>query len=87
MYKIFRIFLGSNNLRSAGVGRAWRGMRQGDRRELYLGLALAALSWIRQSKPGKELIYKKEVRKDSAIVIHHRRKGDPKIEVIKPQTR
>jgi hypothetical protein len=31
------------------------------------------------------LIYRKRVPEGSAIVIHHRRRGDPRIEVVKPK--
>lgn len=84
MKTIMRTLLGSSDLKAAGMNRVWRGIRQGDRRDLYLGAALAAIAFLRQGNSGKQLIYRKSVPRGSAVVIHHRRHGDPKIEVIRP---
>ena len=70
-----------------GVTRALRGLRRGDQRELVLGLALAIFAYMKSGDTDRELLFRKKVPEGSAIVIHHRRRGDPKIEVIKPQTR
>jgi hypothetical protein len=67
-----------------GVDRTLRGLRTGDQRQLYLGLGLAAFSYLSRTAPRKRLIYRKAVPEGSAIVIHHKRVGDPKIEVIRP---
>ncbi|MEX0796904.1 MAG: hypothetical protein WD274_09435 [Acidimicrobiia bacterium] len=74
----------SSDLKTAGYARVWRGLRVGDRRDLYLGVTLALISVLRQDSGGKELIYRKKLPEGTALVIHHRRKGDPKIKVIKP---
>lgn len=84
MDRLFRTLFGTANMRSQGYGRAFRGLRQNDRREMMLGLALTALAIMRDSRGKKELLFRKEVPTGSAIVIHHKRRGDPKIEVIKP---
>lgn len=76
--------LDSSDLKTAGYARVWRGLRVGDRRDLYLGVTLALISVLRQDSGGKELIYRKKLPEGTALVIHHRRKGDPKIKVIKP---
>jgi hypothetical protein len=39
---------------------------------------------VRSSRPRRRLIFSKKLPEGSALVIHHRRSGDPKIEVIKP---
>jgi hypothetical protein len=70
------------DLRAVGVDRTLRGLRTGDQREVYLGLA--ALAYLGKMAPRRRLIYRKTVPVGSAIVISHRRSGDPKIEVIKP---
>lgn len=67
-----------------GYRRSLRGVREGDTRELALGLALAAFAYLRSTSPRKELLYRKTVPKGSAIVIHNRKRGAPKIEVRKP---
>lgn len=84
MNRLLRTLFGTANMRSQGYGRALRGLRQNDRREMLLGIALTALAVIRDSRGQKELLFRKEVPAGSAIVIHHKKRGDPKIEVIKP---
>lgn len=76
--------LGIRDLRAVGVDRALRGLRTGDQKELYTGLGLATLAHLSKSAPRKRLLYRKRVPAGSALVIHHRRRGNPKIEVIKP---
>jgi len=76
--------LGSTDMKTAGYGRVWRGLRRGDRRDLYLGVTLALVSLLRQKSNDKQLIFRKKLPEGSALVIHHKKKGDPKIEVIKP---
>jgi len=44
-----------------------------------------ALAYLQRSKPKRKLLYRKTVSPGSAIVIHHKKWGDPKIEVIKPE--
>lgn len=85
MFRRLRSLYATPAVRSAGAGRLWRGLRSGERRDLFLGAALLAFSWLRQSKPKKELLFRKEVPVGSAIVIHHNRRGDPRIEVVKPK--
>lgn len=85
MDRLLRTFLGTSNLRREGYSRALRGFRRSDRREMWFGLAMAALSVIRAGSNEKELLFRKEVPAGSAIVVHHKRRGDPKIEVIKPK--
>ncbi len=85
MKRLIDWMVGSPNWGTAGLDRTLRGLRSGDRRELFLGLGLAALSYARRTSPQKQLLYKKTVPEGSAIVIHHRRVGSPKIEVVKPK--
>lgn len=73
--------------RREGYRRSMRGLREGDRRELAIGLALAALAYLRSTTPRRELLYRKTVPKGSAIVIHHRKRGAPKLEIVKPKRR
>ena len=73
--------------RSEGYRRSLRGLREGNRRELTVGLALAALAYLQSTSPRKELLFRKTVPKGSAIVVHHKRRGAPTLEVIKPKKR
>jgi len=50
-----------------------------------MGLGLAALSYLSRTKQPKRLLYRRNVPEGSAIVIHNKRMGDPKTEVIKPR--
>lgn len=76
--------LGGSDAREAGYERTLRGLREGDRREFYLGLALSALAYLQRTKPRKELLYRKEVPEGSALVIHHKKSGNPRLQIIKP---
>ena len=81
---ISRQILGEGGTES-GYDRTLAGLRTRDRRELMVGLALVGLSYLRRTKPSRQLIYKKSVPAGSAVVIHHRKRGKPKIEVVKPK--
>lgn len=80
-------FLGGSDAREAGYNRTLRGIREGDTRELYLGLALSALAYLQRTKPRKQLLYRKEVAEGSALVIYHKRSGNPRLEIVKPSKR
>lgn len=84
MNKLFRTFFGESSIRSAGAGRVWRGLRDGDRRDLLMGAAFLGFAYLRNTGPKKELLYRKELPVGSTIVVRHAKKGEPKIEVIKP---
>lgn len=84
MKRLFERLVGGPNLAAIGFRRTMRGLREGDQRELYYGLSLWAIAYLRRTAARKTLIYRKSVPEGSAIVIHHKRIGDPKIEVIKP---
>jgi hypothetical protein len=79
--------IGIRDIRTASIDRTMRGIRTGDQRELYTGLGLAALAYLRATRPRRRLVFSKKLPEGSALVIHHRRSGDPKIEVIKPPTK
>jgi hypothetical protein len=85
--RLLRAALGDSDIRAQGARRALRGAREADNRELALGLALSALSYLRGTKPRRRLIYRKVVPEGSAIVVHNRRWGDPKLEIVKPKRR
>ena len=82
--KLTRKALGARDPREEGLRRALGGLRSGDQRQLYLGLALSAVAYLSRTKPRRQLLYRKTVPVGSAIVVQHREKGAPQIEVIKP---
>jgi hypothetical protein len=67
-----------------GLRRTLGGLRTGDQRELFLGLALSGLAYLNRTRPRRRLLYRETVPVGSAIVVHHRERGEPRIEVIKP---
>lgn len=79
--------LGGSDARQAGYERTLRGLRESDRRELYMGLALSALAYLQRTKPRKELLYRKTVPEGSALVIHHKKSGNPRLQIVKPGKR
>jgi hypothetical protein len=85
MDRILRL-LGIRDLTAASVDRTLRGLRTGDQRELYTGLSLAALAYMRRTRPRRRLLYRRRLPEGSAVVIHHKRRGDPRIQVIRPPT-
>jgi hypothetical protein len=83
MKRLLRLF-GFRDTGPQGVKRTLRGLRTGDQRELYIGLALAALTYLKKTRPGKKLIYSKTLSGDSAIVVRTTEPGRPRLKVTKP---
>jgi hypothetical protein len=83
--RLKRRALGYQDPRAEGQRRALKGLREGDNRELLLGLVLSGLAYLQRTAPRKQLIYRKEVPEGSALVIHHKTHGAPKLEIIKPE--
>lgn len=79
--------LGYRDPREEGIRRTLTGLRVGDQRELYIGLALTALAYLRRTEPKRQLLYRRTVPEGSALVIHHKKSGAPKLEIIKPSKR
>ena len=79
--------LGYRDPRDEGIRRTLTGLRVGDQRELYIGLALTALAYLRRTEPKRQLLYRRTVPEGSALVIHHKKSGAPKLEIIKPSKR
>jgi len=76
--------LGYRDPRAEGVRRALRGFREGDQRDLYIGLALWAFAYLRNTSPKKQLLYRKTVPEGSTLVIRHTKRGTPRLEIHKP---
>lgn len=76
--------LGYQDPRSEGLRRSLRGLREGDGRELTVGLTLAAIAYLQRTAPRKQLLYRKTVPEGSALVIHHKKRGTPKLEIRRP---
>lgn len=75
---------GVRDIKSEGYRRSLKGLREGDARELSLGLVLAIISYLRDTRPKKELVYRQKVPEGAALVIHHKKKGTPRLEIRRP---
>ena len=58
--------LGARDLREEGMLRALGGLRSGDQRQLYLGLALSAVAYLSRTQPRRQLLFRKTVPVGSA---------------------
>ncbi len=85
--KFIRRVWGGSDAREVGFDRTLRGLREGDSTDLYFGLALSALAYLQRTKPRKKLIHRQTVPEGTAIVIHHKKSGNPRLEIIKPKKR
>lgn len=85
--KALRVALGTSDAARAGRLRLLEGLRYGDRRQLYLGLALSAVAYLQRTKPRKILIHRQTLPEGTALVIHHTRSGTPRLEIVKPRRR
>jgi hypothetical protein len=85
--KFMRSVWGGSDAREVGFDRTLRGLREGDSTDLYFGLALSALAYLQRTKPRKKLIHRQTVPEGTAIVIHHKKSGTPRLEIIKPRKR
>ncbi len=70
-----------------GLRLTLKGAREGDYRQLSMGLALFALAYLRTTAPRRQLLYRKRVPTGSAIVVYHKKSGAPKLEIVKPKRR
>lgn len=66
---------------SSGVSRALRGLRTGDQRSLYVGVALIVFGMWRRSreKETRKLIYRKVLRPGQALLIRPSASGADKL--------
>lgn len=85
--RIIRIAWGTANPAVAGRMKFAQGARQGEPRDIYLGLALLALSYLRRTRQRRQLLYRREVPEGSALVIHHKDESAPRLEIVKPKKR
>lgn len=75
---------GTTDARAEGLRRTLTGVRTGDQRELFLGLALSALAYLDRTRPRRRLLFRENVPVGSAVVVYHKKRGEPRIEIIKP---
>lgn len=68
------------NLRTIGITRALRGLREGDQSLLYTGLAMIAIQWLRSSKPRRTLVYRRKIPIGSTLVIRHTERGTTQLD-------
>lgn len=85
--KGLRMALGGSDARRVGQRRLLRGLREGDRRELYLGLVLSTIAYLQRTRPRKQLLYRQTVPEGAALVIHHKKSGAARLEIVRPRRR
>ncbi len=83
--KLVRRLLGDESTARVGMSRAARGLRSGDRRELIIGLTLSGLAYLKRTRPRKELVYRQEIKRGSAVVIRNTEPGQPPVVVENPK--
>ncbi|MFQ5524401.1 MAG: hypothetical protein ACE5F5_12645 [Acidimicrobiia bacterium] len=81
--KAWRALLGDSDPLRAGAVRSFRGLRQANRQELWLGLALVALGYLRRTRPRRELIHRQVVKDGDILVIHPKSPDEPKLRIRK----
>lgn len=79
--------LGDSDARRAGQVRVLHGLRHRDRRELLLGLVLSTVAYLQHTKPRKQLLYRKTVPEGAALVIHHKRSGEARLQITRGDRR
>ena len=85
--KIWKKIIGGSDARHVGYDRTMKGMREGDRRDLYLGLLLSAIAYLQRARSRKELVHRQSLPSGAAVVIHHKKSGTPRLEIVKPKKR
>lgn len=69
----------------SGIRRAFRGIREGDQRNLLAGAAIAAFGWWRRSStPTRELLYRQELRDGQSVVVRRTGPGRARLEIHDP---
>ena len=84
--RLARMIWGSSDARQAGFDQTLKGLREGRRNDLIIGLIISALAYLQRTQPKKKRIYKQEVSEGSALVIHNTKSGEQRLESIKPKT-
>lgn len=84
---LLRWIWGTSDARELGFEQTLRGIREGRRNDLYVGLAISALAYLQRTKPRKTLIHRQEVPEGAAIVINHKKSGEQRLEIIRPKKR
>lgn len=64
-----------------GVTKTLQGLRTGDQRTLFTGVVLVAYSLWRRKKGTRQLVYRRVLRKDQALLIRAGRRDTEKIVV------
>ena len=83
--RAFKWVFGTSNVRRAGLERTLRGLRTGDSRDLYLGLALTGIAYLQRTKPRRERIYRQELSEGAALVIYKRGSDTQRLEIVRPK--
>ncbi len=77
--------LGGPTAFTAGYRRTLTGLRTGDRTDLVLGLALLGFTYMRRTRPRKELIYSQVLAPGTHVTVRNAKPGTPtRLEIREP---
>lgn len=65
----------------AGISRTFQGLRTGDQRTLFTGVALVAYSVWRRGRGTRKLVYRRILREDQALLIRAGRRSGNRVVV------
>jgi hypothetical protein len=65
----------------AGITRTFQGLRTGDQRTLFTGVALVAYSVWRRGRGTRKLVYRRILREDQALLIRAGRRSGSRVVV------
>src|SRR5690606_18113764 len=83
--RIIRMAWGTTSPGMAGRMKLAQGVGRSDSRDVYIGLALLGLSYLRRTQQRRELIYRREIPEGAAPVIHNNDESAPRLEIVKPK--
>lgn len=66
---------------TGGIDRTLRGLRTGDQRSLYLGVAMLVYSFWRRGKNNRKLLYRRELRGGEAVMVRRSKRYGVKLVV------
>ncbi|MEA1902739.1 MAG: hypothetical protein U9N56_04360 [Actinomycetota bacterium] len=82
--RLMRWIWGTSDAKEIGFDQTLKGLREGKSRDLYIGLAVSALAYLQRTQPKRTLLHRQTISEGSAVVIHHKKSGEQRLEIVKP---
>ena len=83
--RLTKMIWGTSDAKQVGFDQTLKGLREGRRNDLIIGLAISGIAYLQRTQPKKKRIYKQEVKEGSALVIHNTKSGEQRLEIVKPK--